>query len=63
MDHFNNTGCPIKNASTLKGRHFCRFEYFFKGRKSLLGYRKKCIYNSENLQKVSLISAFGNVSF
>ena len=24
------TGCPIKNVSTLKGRHFLRFEYFFK---------------------------------
>ena len=32
------TGCPIKNASTLKGRHFFRFEYFlkrFEGGKSL----------------------------
>ena len=33
-----DTGCPIKNASTLKGRHFFWFEYFFKrfkGEKSL----------------------------
>ena len=33
-----STGCPIKNASTLKGQHILRFEYFFKrfeGGKSL----------------------------
>ena len=61
------TGCLIKNASTLKGRYFFRFEYFSnrlkEGKVWILGYRKKCIENSENPQKVSLISAFGNGNF
>ena len=57
FDHFRLrewcTGCPKKNASTLKGRHFFRFEYFFKwfvGRKILnIRLSPKWIENSENL--------------